>query len=113
MGYDEKLADRIRASLSGAKALVEKKMFRGVCFMVNGKMCICVGGNEMMCRIGPDRFEEALEKPGVRPMILRGKIMKGFVFVSEDARRSKKDFDYWIQLSLQFNREAKATKKKA
>jgi TfoX/Sxy family transcriptional regulator of competence genes len=79
--------------------------------MVNKKMCVCVGDNEMMCRVGPDKFEELLEKEGCRPMVRNGKIMKNFVFVSEETLRTKKVFDYWIGLALEFNKEAKASKK--
>jgi hypothetical protein len=38
--------------------------------------------------------------------------MKGFVFVNESAIANNKEFDYWLNLSLQFNKKAKATKKK-
>lgn len=87
-------------------------MFRGICFMVNGKMCICVGPEEMMCRIGPDHFEEVLEREGCRPMMRHGKTIRGFVFVNEEGMKRQKDFQYWIDMSLDFNKKAKATRKK-
>lgn len=90
----------------------EKRMFKGMCFMVNGKMCICVGENEMMCRIGPDEFERALERPGVRPMIHGQRTMKGFIFVSEEAMRSATHFKYFIDASLAYNKIAEAAPKK-
>ena len=111
MPYNEKMANRIREALAVVKMVEEKKMFRGMTFMVNGKMCISVNDKEMMCRIGPDAFEDALEKNGCRPMIHNGKTMKGFVFVDIESVKSKKDFDFWINLSLAFNKKAKATKK--
>ena len=111
MAYNEKLADRIREAIADKGKIEEKKMFRGMCFMLNGKMCICVSDDEMMCRIDPDIYETALEKPGVRAMIHNGRTMKGFVFVNEDVIKSKKEFDYWVQLSLEFNKKAKAAKK--
>ncbi len=79
--------------------------------MVNDKMCIGVVKDEMMCRIGPEHYEFALEKPGCREMIFSGKPMKGFVFVGEEAIRSRKDLDYWVQLCLEFNVQAKSSKK--
>ena len=79
--------------------------------MLNGKMCICVSDDEMMCRIDPEIYETTLEKPGVRAMIHNGKTMKGFVFVSQDVIKSKTDFNYWVHLSLEFNKKAKAAKK--
>jgi TfoX/Sxy family transcriptional regulator of competence genes len=112
MAYSEKLNNRIREALAGVKKVEEKYMFGGVCYMVNGKMCIGVVKDEMMCRIDPDLYEEALEKNGCREMIFTGKPMKGYVFVSDEGMKSKKEFDYWIGLCLEFNKKAKAAKKR-
>src|SRR5688500_5076775 len=102
MALNENLVNRIREALADLKRVEEKKMFRGICFMVNGKMCICVGEDEIMCRTGPDKLEEALEHQGCREMIHNGKKMRGFVFVNEHAIKSQKEFNYWIDLSLAF-----------
>jgi TfoX/Sxy family transcriptional regulator of competence genes len=112
MAYSEKLNDRIREAFENTPKTEEKYMFGGVCYMVNGKMCIGVVNDEMMCRIGPDAYEKALEKKGCREMIFTGKPMKGYVFVSEEGMKSKKEFEYWVDLCLKFNKEAKASKKK-
>jgi TfoX/Sxy family transcriptional regulator of competence genes len=112
MAYNEKLADKVREALADQKKVEEKVMFRGVCFMVNGKMCVCVSEDELMCRVGPDAYEAALEQPGCRPMIHGTQTMKGFVYVDHEALRTKKQFDHWLTLSLAFNKQAKATKKK-
>src|ERR1700730_14707613 len=98
MPYNEKLAARIRTALTHLPYVEEKKMFRGVTFMVKNKMCISVSGEEMMCRFDPALQEEVAEKPGCRPMIMKGREYKGYVYVSEPGFRSKKDFDYWINL---------------
>ncbi|SRR5258708_19177960 len=110
MAYDEKLADRVREALAHFPKVKEKKMFRGITFMLNGKMGISVGGDELMCRVGPEKNDEALERTGCRQMVHGGKAMKGFVFVSEEGYTSKKDFDYWIKLVLAFNKIAKAAR---
>src|SRR5438876_919811 len=102
MAFNEKLNDRIREALSGLPDVEEKFMFGGTCFMVNGKMCVGVVKDEMMCRIDPDVYDEAMQKNGCREMIFTGKPMKGYVFVSDDGMKTKKDFDYWINLSLTF-----------
>ncbi len=112
MAYNEQLTNRIREALAHLPKVEEKKMFRGVTFMVSGKMCISAGNDEMMCRIDPDVFETALEKNGCRPMIHGGRTMKGFVFVNEESIRNQKEFNYWIRLALDFNKKAKATVKK-
>jgi len=112
MAYNEQLADKVREALSHLRKVEEKKMFRGITFMVNGKMCVSVGDTELMCRIAPEVYEEAIERNGCRPMIHGKRVMKGFVFVSEEGYARKKDFDYWIGLALEFNKKAKASAKK-
>jgi TfoX/Sxy family transcriptional regulator of competence genes len=112
MAYNTKLADRIREALMHLPDVEEKEMFRGICFMVNGKMCVCVSGDEMLCRIGAGQMEIALEMNGVRQMVMaRNRPSKDFVFVSEEGFHNQKDFDHWIKLALDFNPEAKASKK--
>lgn len=112
MAYNEKLNDRLREAMSVHKNVVEKNMFGGVCYMLNDKMCVGVAGDEMMCRIGPDAYETALQRTGCREMVFTGKPMNGYVFVSEEGMKSKKDFDYWIGLCVAFNEHAKSSKKK-
>ncbi|MES2680646.1 MAG: TfoX/Sxy family protein [Bacteroidota bacterium] len=112
MAYNSKIADRIRESLMDLPKVEEKIMFGGVCFMVNDKMCIGVVKEEMMCRIDPDVEAVALEKTGCRPMDFTGRPMKGYVYVSDEGMKTKKNFDYWINLCLDFNSKAKASKKK-
>ena len=112
MAYNTKLADRIREALAHLPDVEEKEMFRGVCFMVDGKMCVCVSADEMLCRVGADQVEAALEQNGCRQMINNGRTMKDYVFVGEEGFRTKKEFDHWIKLSLDFNPKAKASKKK-
>jgi TfoX/Sxy family transcriptional regulator of competence genes len=112
MAYSEKLADRVREALAYLHKVEEKRMFRGITFMVNGKMCVSVGDNRIMCRIDPALHEEVVEKNGCRTVKMKGREYKGFVHVSEEAMKSKKEFDYWIGLALDFNEKAKATTKR-
>jgi TfoX/Sxy family transcriptional regulator of competence genes len=112
MAYSEKLAARIRESLATISRVEEKKMFRGLAFMVDGKMCVNVSGEEMMCRFDPALQEAMTEKMGFRTMIMKGRVYKGYGYVSQEAIKSKKDFDFWINLCLDFNGRAKSSKKK-
>ena len=112
MAYNEQLADRIREALVDVPRVKEKKMFSGLAFLVNGKMCINVSHDELMCRIDPELYEEVMEKDGCRSMIMRGKRLKGYVKVSEEGFKSKRNFDYWISICLEFNKKAKASKKR-
>ncbi len=112
MAYDERLADRIREILVDQPDIEEKQMMGGVAFMVNNKMCVGVIKDEMMARIDPDVYEEALEKHGCHPMDFTGKPMKGWVFISPEGIDKVKDLHYWIGLALDFNMKAKPSKKR-
>lgn len=112
MAYNEKLADRIREALVHLPKVEEKKMFQGLTFMIDDKMCMGIRENEIMCRINPEIFETALERNGCRPMTHGKSVMKGFVFVEEAGYKRKEDFDYWIGLALEYNKIAKPAKKR-
>ena len=114
MPYNTLLADRIRAYLSASAntAAVEKKMFRGLTFMINGKLCICVSGENLMCRFDPALYEELSTKPGFQPMIMKGKIYKGYCYVSPEAIKTEKSLAFWLNLCLDFNKQAKSSKRK-
>lgn len=110
MAYSEVLANRIRQALAHLPAIEEKKMFGGLAFMVDNKMCISAGSDSIMCRIDPAIHEEAIKK-GSRPVIMKGREYRGYVYVNEDNLKSEKDFNYWVELSIDFNKRAKASKK--
>ena len=113
MAYNEKIADRVREIISATHNITEeKKMFGGLCFMVNDKMCVGVESERMMVRLDPSAYDEVMEKEGCQPMDFTGRIMKGYVFVDADVLKTKKQLDYWIQLALDYNKVAKASKKK-
>lgn len=114
MSYDELLADRIRNTLKKQRVKsTEKKMMGGLCFMVDEKMCVGIVKNELMARIDPEIYDEALSKKGCKEMNFTGRPMKGFVFVEPEAIDLDTDLDYWIDLCLDFNPKAKSSKKKS
>jgi len=112
MAYDQKLALRIREKLHRLENILEKEMMGGLTFMYNNKMCIGIIKDEMMCRIDPSLHETAVEKTGCRTMDFTGRPMKGYVMVDETGMRSEKDFEHWINLCLEYNSRASASKKK-
>lgn len=113
MAYNEKLADRTRELIAAThKNIEEKRMFGGLCFMVNGKMCVGVEKDRMMVRLDPAMYDEVMEKEGCKPMDFTGKVMRGYVFVDAEVLTTKKKLEYWIKLALEYNKKAKASKKK-
>lgn len=113
MAYHEKLADRTREIISRThKKVTEKKMFGGLCFMVNDKMCVGVEQERLMVRLDPARYDEVMQKEGCKPMDFTGKVMKGFVFVDIDALNTARKLEYWVGLALEYNKAAPKSKKK-
>ncbi|AUC20775.1 RNA methyltransferase [Polaribacter sejongensis] len=113
MAYSEYLADRVSQFLNEKSvSFITKKMMGGLLFMVDDKMYVAVIKEEIMARINPAIYEESLEKDGCNKMNFTGKPMKGFVFLSEEAVDLEEDLNYWLQLALDFNPLAKASKKR-
>jgi hypothetical protein len=113
MAYDINLADRIRLHLAEIPRIKveEKAMFRGLAFLVNGKMCINVSGENLMCRIDPEQRDKVSSRKGFIPMLMKGKELMGYCYVSPVGYKSKKDFEFWLQLCLDFNPKARSSKK--
>lgn len=113
MAYDEFLAERILTVLDKKSVIYEeKKMFGGLCILVDDKMCIGVIKDDLMARVGEDAELAHQHDDGVRPMDFTTKRMKGYLYVNQMALDREDDLEQWVQLCLDFNPHAKATKKK-
>ena len=119
MAYDEHLADRIRQCFQEKSTeVVEKNMMGGLCFMLNEKMCCGIHFDKkrqidlLMARIGEEAYVEAIERVGCHPMDFTGRAMKGYVFVDETGFGEDEDLNYWLQLAIDFNPLAKASKQR-
>jgi len=112
MAYDEFLAERIQRVYQEKNVpFIAKKMFGGVCFLVDDKMCTGVLKQDLMVRIDPEKNEEELLKPGARPMDFTGKSMKGYIMIDPLHIDMDEDLEFWIDLALEYNPKAKASKK--
>ena len=113
MPYDPALADRVTDSLTARRVPFEAKaMMGGLCFMVDGKMCVGVTKDRLMVRLDPAEEADALTRPGCQPMDFTGRPMKGYVFVHPEGYESEAQLRHWLDLALDFNPRAKASKKR-
>jgi len=113
MAYNEHLADRIRQVLHQKKIYyLEKKMMGGITFMVDNKMCVGIFKEELLTRVDPEIEAGGLEKEGCKPLDFTRKSMKGFLMINPEAIDMDEDLEYWIQLAIDFNPKAKASKPK-
>lgn len=102
MAYDEELAKRIRRTLGPRADVTEQKMFGGVAFLLNGKMICGIVKDDLMVRVGPQRYEAALAEAHVRPMDFTGRPMNGYVFVGPRGTRTAAAIEEWTTRAVAF-----------
>jgi TfoX/Sxy family transcriptional regulator of competence genes len=102
VAYDEGVAQRVREALEAYPAVIEKRMFGGLAFMLNGHMCIGVLRHDLMVRVGPEQYPECLKLPHARPMDFTGQPLTGFLFVDEKGFESDKDLLAWVRRATGF-----------
>ena len=96
MAYDERLAERVLDILGAEPSLVQKKMFGGVAFMLQGNMACGVMGSDLMVRVSKDEYEAALARPHARQMEFTGRPMRGFVVVGPEATDDDASLEDWV-----------------
>jgi hypothetical protein len=80
--------------------------------MVNGKTCVCVSGEKLMLRFHPDLHPVIAEKNGYEEMLMKGKTYKGYCYIHPEGFLQQMDFEYYMQLCLEYNKISKASKKR-
>ncbi len=102
MAFDEGLAQRLREALKGQKGIVEKKMFGGVGFILNGNMAVGVIKNDMVVRVSPDDNDQILKRAHARPFDFSGKPMAGWIYVEPTGIKSQANLKKWVQVGLDY-----------
>jgi TfoX/Sxy family transcriptional regulator of competence genes len=104
MACDEGLAERVRSILSRRGGFSERKMFGGVCFMIDGHMCCGVTKTDLMLRLAADEVMRALRRQHTRPMDFTGKPMKSMIFVDAQGTDSEEALHEWVERAIAFVR---------
>ena len=102
MAYDEGLAHRVRELIEDRPGCEEKKMFGGLCFLVNGNMAGGIVGSELMLRVGPDAYDECLAKGHAREMDFTGRSLRGMIYVGEEGIAEDEDLEAWLEHGYTF-----------
>jgi hypothetical protein len=100
VAFDTVLADRIRHHLARRKNVSERKMFGGVCFLLNGNMCCGVLGADLIIRVDPEETESILRRKHTRVFDFSGKPSRTMVYVGPGALQKDADLKQWLQLTL-------------
>ena len=102
MAYNEELADRIRQALKRHKNLEEKKMFGGLAFLLGGRMCCGVLNDNLVVRVGPERYAAALSQAHTRPMDFNGRPLTGFVYVGLRGVKTDAALAKWLREATEY-----------
>ena len=97
MPYNEEIDERIRKIVCRWKNAEAKKMFGGVCHLLNGNMVCGVYKDYLILRLGEKAAEKALKKSYAKPFDITGKPMKGWVMVEGDGCRTDRDLKAWLE----------------
>jgi TfoX-like protein len=103
MAYDEDLANRIRALIGSERGVDEKRMFGGLAFLINGNMSVAASGKGgLMVRVPPDETEKLLAGEHVEPMVMAGRETRGWLRVSDDGVRTKRQLQSWVARGVDY-----------
>jgi TfoX/Sxy family transcriptional regulator of competence genes len=105
MAYDEDLAGRVRELIAVEAGLVEKRMFGGLAFLIDGNMAVGVSGQGgLMVRVDPAETEALIARRHATPFEMRGREMKGWVRVDSEGVRTKRQLEPWVRRGIAYAR---------
>lgn len=105
MAHDEELAYRIRELVSSERGVEEKPMFGGLAFLINGHMSVAVSGRGgLMVRVPPEDTAKLLARAHVEPMVMAGRETRGWVRISENGTKTKRQLQSWVTRGVEYAR---------
>jgi TfoX/Sxy family transcriptional regulator of competence genes len=114
VAYDEDLANRIRELLGTQDGVVEKRMFGGLAFLINGNMSVSVSGRGgLLLRCDPDATDALREESHAGPFEMRGRVMDGWLRIDAEGVRTKRQLERWVSIGVTYARSLPAKGEKA
>ena len=108
MANDDTLAGRIRPLISQQEGFSERKMFGGVCFMINGNMCVGTWKDSLIVRLDKKKHDETLAQPHTKPANITGRVMRGWAVVEPAGIEMEHDLEAWVRRAAEFARSLPA-----
>lgn len=102
MAYDQGLAERCEDILQGTPGLIDKKMFGGIGYLLHGNMACGVLNDNLIVRVGPDAYADAMSHDHTLPFDITGRSMNGWVMVTPDGTSEDIELKSWIESGLLF-----------
>ena len=102
MPYSKLIEEKIETIVGGWKKIEKKKMFGGICYLLNGNMCFGIYKEYLIVRTGTEVAEKKLKERNVKPFDITGKALKGWVMVGEQGWRRQEELENWLNLGKEF-----------
>lgn len=105
MAYDEDLANRVRELVLNERGVIERRMFGGLAFLIEGHMSVSVSGQGgLLLRVEPAETTALLRKPSAHPFEMRGREMEGWLRVDAEGLRTKRQLERWVARGMAYAR---------
>ena len=102
MPYNAHIEERIQNIIRHWENTTRKKMFGGICHLLNGNMFCGVYRDFLILRLGEEKGAAALGRPHVRPCDITGRPLKGWIMVAADGFRTDRDLADWLGQAHEF-----------
>ncbi len=102
MAYNETLARSIRSILASHSGITEIQMFGGISFLLNGNMIGGVLNDDLIIRVGLQKYDDYLKLPQTQKFNITGRAMKGWLMVSKASIDADQDLSEWVQRGVDF-----------
>ena len=102
MAYSKLLADRLETLLADLSP-TRKEMFGGVGYLLHGNMLCGVIGEDLILRVGAERYGSLLTHPQARPFDMTGRPMRGWVVIQPDGFQTDEQLRSLVDLTIVFN----------
>src|SRR5438128_1740492 len=102
------LTESLRLALQGKGIRVTAIMPGAVATNLGGNMVCGVMGDEIMARVGPERYDAALATPGAKPMDFTGRPMTGMITITGVGLETDEAWRAWLDQALSYARSLPA-----
>ncbi len=102
MPYSKVIEEKMDQIIGRWKNMEKKKMFGGICYLMEGNMCFGIYKDYLIVRVGVDVAEKKLREKNVRPFDITGKATKGWVMVEEGGWKDQGDLENWLGLGKKY-----------
>lgn len=103
MPYDTTLENLIEDIVYQWDSIEKKKMFGGICYLINGNMGFGIWKDYLIVRMTPGLAAKELDSnENARAFDLTGKPMKGWVTVEKDSWNNTDELARWLHIGKSF-----------